>query len=133
MPIDMPRGSFADIVANASRGAINDDATSELKKLVAEMQYAQRNRHGEPKGKITLELTLELNKTGCFEITSDVKVKRPAMAKTRAFLFPRKDGSLSEEDERQTRLDLDAKDLNGASPAARDVSDHRMASANDKT
>ena len=131
---EIPRGSFADVIATSTRGAINDDATAEMRKLVAEMQTVQRNRGGEPKGKMTLELSFKVNENGVFEITSDIKVKRPAMAKTRAFLFATKDGSLSEEDQRQMKLPLgEVKDVSTASTSnVRDISDRRPLAANDK-
>lgn len=133
MPTELPKGSFADVIANSTRGAINDEATSEMNSLVAEMLSIARNRGGEPKGKISVELSFELNKTGVMEIDAEVKVKHPGNGKTRAFLFVRRDGSLSEEDERQGSLGLDVKDVStGGASKVRDIGDRRMAAANDK-
>lgn len=134
MPTDIPKGSFADLVANSTRGAINDEATSEMNSLTAEMMKVQRLRGGEPKGKLTVEFTFELNKTGVMEIDFQTKVKRPGNGKTRAFLFVRRDGSLSEEDERQGTLPLgEAKDVSTpGDKKVRDISDRRMAAANDQ-
>jgi hypothetical protein len=134
MPTDIPKGSFADLVANSTRGAINDEATSEMNSLTAELMKVQRLRGGEPKGKLTVEFTFELNKTGVMEIDFQTKVKRPGNGKTRAFLFVRRDGSLSEEDERQGTLPLgEAKDVSTpGDKKVRDISDRRMAAANDQ-
>jgi hypothetical protein len=133
MPTELPKGSFADVIANSTRGAINDEASKYMNTLVAELLQAQRLRGGEPKGKLTVEMSLELNKTGVMEIDFEVKVKRPSSGKTRAFLFVRRDGSLSEEDERQASLPLgDVKDVATGDKKVRDIADRRMAAANDQ-
>jgi hypothetical protein len=135
MPTDIPKGSFADLVANSTRGAINDEATAEMNSLTAELMKVQRTRGGEPKGKLTVEFTFELNKTGVMEIDFQTKVKRPGNGKTKAFLFLRRDGTLSEEDERQASFDLgnSARDVStGGTGKVRDITDRRSIAAGDK-
>lgn len=125
--MDLERGSFASVVASATRGAINDEATVELNGLVREMQEVQRLRGGKPKGKIALTLTLQMNDNGNVELSADLAVKRPPSPQTRAILFARKDGTLSEEDERQASFEF----KEPAEPV-RNIKDVRSLAANDR-
>lgn len=121
---------FANVIATATRGAINDEATGELDALVRELQEVQRLRGGTPKGKLALTLSLQLNQQGNVELSADLAVKHPPAPQTRAILFTRKDGTLSEQDERQGAFEF--KDPPAPATTVRDITDTRRLAANDK-
>ena len=66
MAADYLKSSFAELITTAMHGAIDNDATSEMKKLIAEMQYAQRNRTGVPQGKLLLDFFKTSAQTRCW-------------------------------------------------------------------
>lgn len=125
--------SFAELISGMSHGETDAIASKELTALVSEMQKLEGTVGGKQKGQLTVKVSFSLER-GILDTTAEVTVKRPPKVRPRAFLYPTRDGSLSEEDTRQGRLDLsDAKDVSTPGGAAvRDISDRRMAAANDK-
>jgi hypothetical protein len=130
-----PNNSFAEIISQVSHGAINDEATNELKALVAEMMRCARDVGGKPKGKIVVTLSLALEK-GIFDVYGSVKAQMPAKVQPRAILYAAKNGLLSENDQRQYAFEMPPKDVTSeAATSVRSIAsitDHRMAKANDR-
>lgn len=126
--------TYSDTIETIAHGEIDDLATKELTDLVAEMQQLARINGGKQKGRVTVVLDLTLEK-GVFDTTAAVTVKRPSKLKPRAWLFPTKDGGLSEEDTRQGKLDLEEpKDVSTPSTSnVRSIEDRRMAQAGDRS
>jgi hypothetical protein len=126
---------IAELIADAAHGEINEDATKELKTLVSEMQRLAPIV-GKPKGKLVLTIDITLDR-GTFDTQVSTRITMPAKVKPRAFLFPTKDGFLSEEDTRQGSLfGTDAaagKNVSvGAPSGVRSISDRKMAAAGDE-
>jgi hypothetical protein len=124
--------TFAETVASVARGEINDDATKELRALVAEMMRLERTAGGKPKGKITLTISLKLDR-GVFETEASTKVTYPPKVQPRAMLYVQADGGLSEHNPHQGSLDLGGpRDVSTAAATnVRSITDRRRTAAND--
>lgn len=129
--VDIEKDSFAGLIGSITHGAVNDAATADLRALVAEMQRIARNDGGIPKGRIVLSVSLALEK-GAFDLRADVKAVYPQKAKPRALLYATKEGGLSEHDQHQLSLGMPKDVSTAAATKVRDISDRRMAAANDK-
>lgn len=124
--------TLSELIAGATHGEIDDVASKEYLGLVNEMRNLENTQGGKQKGTLTLKLSFSLER-GVFDTQAEVTVKRPPKAKPRAFLYAAKDGSLSEEDQRQGTLFSEAKDVSTAGAAnVRSIADGRAAAANDR-
>lgn len=94
---------FSDLVRTIARGALDEDATVQLKELVKEMTRVGETTGGKPKGKITLTITFVLDR-GVMDVDPRLSVVRPTPVRARSILYPQRDGGLSKEDVRQGRL-----------------------------
>lgn len=124
--------TFAELIAGATHGEIDEIASKEYLALVNEMRNLENTIGGKQKGVITLKVAFTLER-GTFDTQAEVSVKHPPKVRPRAFLYPQKDGSLSEEDTRQGTLFDGAKDVSTPGTAnVRDIKDVRSAAANDR-
>lgn len=90
-----------------SDGAVHSDLSSELHKLVGELEEMAINSGGKPvKGALTLVLGVTVSANGSAVIHADVKVKTPKPTRLPSVLFITKGGNLSVDNQRQTKLPL---------------------------
>lgn len=119
---DVPK-DLTGVLQDISGGEFHAVATARLAALAATMQSVERNAGGKPKGKLTINLTLKLDR-GVFEIDADIKVVEPATITGRTFMYANQDGGLVKEDPRQGSLALAAPVRDGTPdvrPLRRDV------------
>lgn len=102
--------SFLQLLQSHRRGEIPNEADAALTDILTALR-----EHG-GKGKLTLTLTLKLNKTGQIELAPDLKSEKPRRAMSTGLFFADDDGRLLRRDPNQgdwvdeitPRRDLDA-------------------------
>lgn len=100
---------FSDFIRTLGRGALDEEATAEIKKLVRELTAFGNGNGGKPKGKISLTVEFVYDK-GIVDVTSKMNVTRPSPVRAREIRYATDDGRLTREDERQGKL-FDAREL----------------------
>lgn len=91
--------TFADTINVLRYGSLARELDESLRDLVHECC-----EHGKG-GSITLTLALNPKKGAAFEITDDIKVKKPKPNKGVSLMFPTPDGMLSRNDPRQREIE----------------------------
>lgn len=97
--------SFAVFLATIDGGAFNDQLSREVQDLIGDMSNHAQVSGGVAKGKISITIDLSLEK-GVFEIAADKKCTHPKERKTKSIFWADKNNNLTEENPRQSRLDL---------------------------
>lgn len=111
--------NLAELLQDISGGDFHNAATNKLTDLVATMKEVERNQGGKPKGRLTITLSLELDR-GMIEIDGSVKVSEPSTVNGRTFMYGNPDGTLVKEDPRQHALALGAGESRDGVPDIRE-------------
>ncbi|MBP6564341.1 MAG: hypothetical protein KA200_01885 [Burkholderiales bacterium] len=91
--------TFIDAIRVLRYGALSDELTKELQRLV--LACADTGR----KGTLTLKLSIKPGKAGQLEIGDDVSVRLPQPERSVSLLFATPEGNLQREDPRQLSLE----------------------------
>lgn len=110
---------FADWLREQRRGALHDELSEELRKLVMACQTTGKA------GSLHLKLTLTPSDASLFahlEVTDDVSVKEPKPPRPASIFYPDENANLVRNDPRQQRLGLrDARDVDLSTGEIRDA------------
>lgn len=122
--------SLTEVLEVLGQGRFVEEATAQLRGLVKEMNRVAEIGGGKPKGKLTITLSLGLDR-GIFDLEPSIKITTPASVRARTIMYSTADGQLSKNDTRQGFLPLaEAKDVSTRG-AVRDVRDIRERQANE--
>ena len=101
---DEPPRSFAAFIAEIEKGALNDDLSTELQRLVATLRDHLAASGGKvAKGALTLTLNLTLDR-GLIELVPAIKIKTPDTRRDRAIYWPTDGDNLSPQNPNQLAL-----------------------------
>lgn len=110
--------SFTAFLRSVDGGSFEVELAEEMYKLNGMLaQIASQN--GKAKGEITIKLKLEHDPKGRVDISTDVAVKTPKVARSKSVMWVTRGGNLSDKNPKQA--DLPFRDVNAKAEPARDV------------
>ena len=112
---------FAPLLGHIGDGELLHDLTKQLRTLVNECTTHAYDYQTKGKGSLTLSLSLVAEQDGTVRVTGDVKIKAPKPKARGALFWASKNGTLSAENPRQTKLPL--RDVNERTVAVRDLNE----------
>lgn len=105
--------TFAHTIAAINHGALDDELSDDLSKLLATLQR-EASTQGKARGKITLVLSLKVEQNGVVTIVPESKIVEPKPVRSNAVFWIDKEGKLAKSDPRQVKLPL--RDVGGGGP-----------------
>jgi hypothetical protein len=89
---------ITDVLRDLRYGEFLEELSDKFNKLVAAVDNNQKA------GEITVKLKLKPSNAGTIEVTDDISVKAPVMAKGASLFFPTVEGNLVRNDPRQAEI-----------------------------
>lgn len=116
--------SFSTLVNSLEEGQLLSDLTGKLHELNKKLSAHAVGVNGKAKGELVLKLKLCADEMGTVEIDSEIELTEPKPRRSRSIMWLTKQGNLTQENPRQTKLPLVALK---APAAAVDIADARAA------
>lgn len=109
--------TISQVISGLENGAFHDDVTKSLKQMIGDLSDHKISHGGKPSGEIVMKLKFVLD-DGIMEIKPEFTVKTPKVSRGRSIFFVTPENSLSRQDPRQMRLELDeARDRKYSGPS----------------
>lgn len=108
--------SFGQVLQSLEDGQLVDDLSIAIRDLNAKLQR-QAEAQGKAKGELVLKIKLQADAGGTVQVDGEIVTKEPKPARARSVMWLTKDGNLSADNPRQTKLPL--REIKA--PEARDV------------
>lgn len=95
----MARRPFTDTIAALNYGAVNDELSAEMQKLVDACDKTGKS------GSLTLTLKVKPGKAGQMEIVDEFKLKLPTFNRPSTLMYSTPEGNLTRNDPRQMSIE----------------------------
>lgn len=98
--------SFSTLLSGLEDGALHDELTAEVKRIVTTLRETRAAQGGKPKAKLDIALLFKFD-SDHIEVDVETKTVLPKRARNKTILYPTKDGALTPRNPRQVEMFAD--------------------------
>jgi hypothetical protein len=104
--------SFSTLISGLEDGALHDELTDEVRRIVAELHNVRMNQGGKPKASLAIKIEFKLD-SDVIEVSAETKAVLPKRVRNKTVLYATQDNNLTARNPKQGELTLRDVKTNG--------------------